>query len=117
MAADARSKDSGSKTGIFSAVCELKADTLAVIDRESQYEKFIYDYVCIPLQRLLPHSLHPNWITMTNAVLMIAMTVNARMAPRNSPADVANVCIVSGLSLLLSVILDSLDGTHARITK
>lgn len=89
----------------------------AAAAHSSRVEELIVEWLCQPVLRFIPASVHPNtlslcthllaWLTMTVAVASVPLPTTRR--------SVALVC--AGIGMLLSMIGDCLDGMHARNTK
>ena len=84
--------------------------------KTSALENFVYKWICDPILDRLPASLNPNSLTLTNHLIYWACLFFAASAPGLSGADALIARIMAGVAVFVSMLLDCLDGMHARRT-
>lgn len=84
--------------------------------KTSLLEKFIVTKVCDPILDRMPTTLNPNSLTLFNHFVYWACLFFAASAPHLAPEDALIARILAGVTVFVSMLLDCLDGMHARRT-
>lgn len=80
------------------------------------WEPWILRNVCDPIARRIPESVTPNSISVVNHLVAWTVFILAATAPHLSPGSALAARLVAAVGVLASLILDCLDGIHARRT-
>ena len=84
--------------------------------KTSALEGFVLRRICDPILDRLPRTLNPNWLTLVNHVLCWACLFFAAAAPSMAPVDALIARSAAALLVFMCMLLDCLDGMHARRT-
>ncbi|MFO0724246.1 MAG: CDP-alcohol phosphatidyltransferase family protein [Myxococcota bacterium] len=87
------------------------------VEQTSKVEPWLLKNLCEPLVKRIPARISPNMITMANAVVMFTMFGLGAASPRLEPAPRMWALFGAAVAMFTGMILDSLDGMHARRTK
>lgn len=79
-------------------------------------ERFIVDKICQPIVNRLPRQLSPNTISLANSILCWLLVLLAAVAPGQTPSMTLTLRILAAFGLFGSMLLDCIDGMHARNT-
>lgn len=82
----------------------------------SRWEAWVLLRVCDPIARRLPASLSPNTLTLVNHALCWLCLGVAAAAPELAPLEALGARLLAAGLVAVSLILDCLDGIHARRT-
>ncbi len=85
-------------------------------ENNGRFEPLIIKYVCEPALELVPRSVHPNTISIFNHFLAWSTFIALAVAPMLSPNNALAARLWGGFGLILSMVLDCLDGMQARRT-
>jgi phosphatidylglycerophosphate synthase len=80
------------------------------------WEPWIIKHICEPIVRRIPASITPNSISVVNHLVAWSVFFLAALAPYLSPASALAARLVAAVGVLCSLLLDCLDGMHARRT-
>jgi phosphatidylglycerophosphate synthase len=80
------------------------------------WEPWIVKHICEPIVRHIPASITPNSISVVNHLVAWAVFFLAALAPYLSPASALLARLVAAAGVFCSLLLDCLDGMHARRT-
>ncbi|MBN1947766.1 MAG: CDP-alcohol phosphatidyltransferase family protein [Bradymonadales bacterium] len=80
------------------------------------FEPWIVKHICEPLVKRIPPTVHPNTISIFNHAVCWLVFVAAAVAPYLNPIHGMAARVVAGIGVFSSLVLDCLDGMHARRT-
>ncbi|MBI2373363.1 MAG: CDP-alcohol phosphatidyltransferase family protein [Deltaproteobacteria bacterium] len=86
------------------------------LGRSTGVEAWILRNLCEPLLDIIPSRVHPNALTLLNQVLCWAVFAAAVISPKLGPLPRALALAFAGAGTFGSMLLDCLDGMHARRT-
>lgn len=102
---------------------EMREDASQMAAREdmvaapsSRAEQRIMEWLCEPLLRFIPASVHPNTISVVTHLIAWVTAVLAVASVHQPPGLRALALVGAGFGMLASMIGDSIDGMHARNT-
>lgn len=88
----------------------------STIQSSSRFEPWLLERVCEPILDKIPARVHPNTISIINHAICWSAFIAVAAAPYVDPRQAFLLRIWGGVGLLLSMVLDCLDGMHARRT-
>jgi phosphatidylglycerophosphate synthase len=84
--------------------------------KTSMIESFVIRRICDPILDRLPATLNPNSVTVSNHFLYWACLFFAGAAPYLNAEEALAARVIAGSLVFISMLLDCLDGMHARRT-
>ena len=86
------------------------------VEHVSKFEPWLLRNLCEPVVKVIPAWISPNMITMVNACVIVLMFALCTISPRLAPLDRLLALFGAAVAMFSSMILDSVDGMHARRT-
>ena len=85
-------------------------------ESNSKFEPWLLDRVCEPILDWIPERIHPNTISIVNHLTTWSVFIALAAAPYLDANSAIGARIWGGIGLILAMIMDCLDGMHARQT-